>query len=120
MRIIFEQDMLHLCRFYDRRSDEVTLDESLASLAAAGWPDAHIFAEPESPLPRDVEPSRVTIRKQQLGAWPNWLLSLTEMMLRDPHADAYMMSKIGELTSEQMTSLMTVTMSAAAKCEVDT
>lgn len=34
-------------------------------------------------------------------------------------SDAYMMSKIGELTPEQMTSLMTVTMSAASKCGVE-
>ncbi|MGI9239490.1 MAG: hypothetical protein ACR2RV_01740 [Verrucomicrobiales bacterium] len=71
--------------------DQPTLAESLASLADAGWPEAHVFAEPDSSLPADLDESRLTQRRQKLGAWPNWLLSLNEMVLRDPDADAYLL-----------------------------
>ena len=47
------------------------------------------------------------------------MLDLIVESTKAEDADAYMMSKIGELTPEQMTSLMTVTMAAASKCEVD-
>ena len=50
-----------------------------------------MFAEPGSELPADLDESRITTRRQKLGAWPNWLLSLNEMVLRAPQADAYLL-----------------------------
>ncbi len=69
---------------------EPTLERSLRSLEKAGWPKAHVFAEPLVDLPSWLMPHRRTIRAQKLGAWPNWFLSLNEMYLREPHADAYL------------------------------
>lgn len=71
--------------------DEPTLAASLHSLANAGWPEAHVFAEPDSPLPAELADERVTMRRQALGAWPNWLLALQELTMRSPHAEAYLL-----------------------------
>ncbi len=68
-----------------------TLERSLRSLADAGWPDALVFAEPDTPLPGWLEFHRVVQRPVTLGAWPNWLLSLQELTLRYPWADAYLL-----------------------------
>ena len=70
--------------------EESTVEESIRSLAAAGWGDPHVFAEPHSPIPDCVEPQNLTVRPQTMGAWPNWLLSATELYLRSPQADAYL------------------------------
>ena len=71
--------------------DESTIEESLESLAAAGWNDPLIFAEPGSPIPDFVKPETVLFRPQIMGAWPNWLLTVMDLYLRRPHADAYLM-----------------------------
>lgn len=70
---------------------EATLQRTLRSLAAAGWPDPHIFAEPDTPLPREAAELTVTRRAKPLGPWPNWLTALIELAMIDPHADAYLM-----------------------------
>ncbi len=70
---------------------EPTLDRSLRSLADAGWPDALVFAEPDSYVPDWLEPHRLVQRPTTLGAWPNWLMSLQELTLRYPWADAYLL-----------------------------
>ena len=70
--------------------EESTLAQSLHSLAAAGWETPHVFAEPETVIPECVRPEDVTVRPQTMGAWPNWLLSVTELYLRSPDADAYL------------------------------
>ena len=69
---------------------EPTLVQSAASLRAAGWAEAIIFADPGSELDEAALPFLVTRRTRALGSWPNWILSLTEMYMLDPHADAYL------------------------------
>jgi len=67
----------------------VTLGRTLRSLAEAGWTDAFVFAEPDSST-EGVRASHQWIpRGVTLGAFPNWYLSLTELVLREPHADSY-------------------------------
>ena len=69
-----------------------TLDTTYASLRNAGWKREEIcvFAEPSTEIPKALEKSEVVLRKEpRLGAWSNWLLSLTELTLRFPQADAY-------------------------------
>lgn len=68
-----------------------TLEPSLRSLATAGWRDAIVFAEPGTPIPDWLERHRLVQRPVTLGAWPNWLLSLQELTLRYPWADAYLL-----------------------------
>ncbi|MES2789464.1 MAG: hypothetical protein V4719_07570 [Planctomycetota bacterium] len=68
-----------------------TLAESLASVAAAGWSSLRLFAEPGSLIPKEWSHLPVSWRDQVLGAYPNWLMGLQELYLRQPHADAYLM-----------------------------
>lgn len=67
---------------------EPTLAHCLQSLAEAGWKEFRLFAEPGVEIPADLPASR---RDERLGAFPNWYLGLTELVLREPLADAYLM-----------------------------
>lgn len=66
-----------------------TVFRSLASLRRAGWTDVRLFAEPGCEIEQHT--GAVTVRDSLLGAFPNWLLGLSELVLRHPHAGAYLM-----------------------------
>ena len=66
-----------------------TLERTVRSLASAGWKLPRIFAEPGVELPDNCEHLPLTRRDAPLGGWPNWLLALGELVLREPQADAY-------------------------------
>jgi hypothetical protein len=66
------------------------LDRTIESLKQAGWPDLHVFAEPGTAITNSVEACNWHQRSKTLGAFSNWYLSLTELVLLDPHADAYL------------------------------
>lgn len=69
---------------------EPQLNRTLRSLAAAGFSSPVVFAD-EAPAEEITEEVRdVVVRPQRLGAWGNWLLSLSELLLRDPHAGRYL------------------------------
>ncbi len=68
-----------------------TLEISLASLQAAGWTEIQLFAEPDTDVPTKFPGLTVSCRPVRMGAFPNWYLSLTEMMMRNPLADAYLL-----------------------------
>lgn len=68
-----------------------TLEQSANSLRDAGWTDGTIFADPGTELEETSLPFPVTTRTQAMGSWPNWFLSLTEMYMLNPHADAYLL-----------------------------
>ncbi len=73
-----------------------TLRSTLASLRGAGWAGpVQLFAEPGSRTSAAIAGLGPvsTLRRPgpALGAWPNFLLALTELTLRQPHADAYLM-----------------------------
>ena len=63
-----------------------TLRTCLSSLASAGWTSPRIFAEPDCDVPSGYD---ITRRATCLGAWPNWYLSLAELVMVDPLADCY-------------------------------
>ena len=69
---------------------EPNLPEMLQSLKKAGWGEARIFAEPGSEV---VEEGGFTVtqRRETMGAWPNFMLGLSELVLSNPQADAYFM-----------------------------
>lgn len=67
-----------------------TLERSLASVANAGWSQVRLFAEPNTDLKNRSEHA-ITQRDYVLGAFPNFYLGLSELFLRDPHAQAYLM-----------------------------
>ena len=71
--------------------EQVTLGQTLQSLASAGWGSGTIFAEPEAEIPAGLDGFEVVRRRQTMGAWGNFYLALTELYLSDPHADAYFM-----------------------------
>jgi hypothetical protein len=68
-----------------------TLDWTLDSLARAGWKQARLFVDSAVTIPGRYADYPVTYREPKLGAWPNFYLGLTELLMRDPHADAYLM-----------------------------
>lgn len=70
---------------------EPTIARMLESLAAAGWPEFKLFAEPGCEIPALPEGSAAVVRSQKFGAWPNFLLGLSELVLTTPDADAYLM-----------------------------
>jgi len=68
---------------------EPTIGRSLRSIVSAGWKDIHVFAEPGSPIPTGIVGLTVTRRGETLGVLGNWFLGLSELLHRDPDADAY-------------------------------
>jgi hypothetical protein len=68
-----------------------TLEWTLDGLSRAGWQDPRIFMDGEVTIPHRHAGCPITYREPKLGAWPNFYLGLTELLLRDPEADAYLM-----------------------------
>lgn len=85
---------------------EPTLARCLSTLAAAGWPECIVFAEPDSDLRGLPEGTELVTRNRTLGAWPNWLLGLSEMFLRDPRADAYFIVQDDTIFCQQIRELL--------------
>jgi hypothetical protein len=71
--------------------DRPTLDECLASLARAGWSNPRLFVDADAPVPGRAAALPRTTRHDRAGAWPNYLLALHELVLREPRADAFML-----------------------------
>ncbi|QDU09831.1 hypothetical protein [Gimesia aquarii] len=66
-----------------------TLEQSIHSLADAGWNEPRLFVEPETEIPGAAQSLPISLRDETLGAFPNWYLALTELVLRQPLAEAY-------------------------------
>lgn len=69
---------------------QATLDDCLDSLQQAGWDEFSLFVDGDVDLSDVAESVHRTVRRPAAGAWPNYHLSLLEMLLRFPNADAYM------------------------------
>jgi hypothetical protein len=67
---------------------EPTLARTLSSLDAAGWPRPWVFADGEVEIPPGY---RVTRHLPPVGGWPNFWLAVTELIAREPTADAYLL-----------------------------
>jgi hypothetical protein len=65
-----------------------TLEQTLTSLAAAGFPRPRIFSDGETEMPSGFD---VTLHSPQIGAWPNFWLALTELVARQPAANAFLL-----------------------------
>ena len=68
-----------------------TLETSLKSLFRAGWTTPRLFAEPGTRIPQSACSLPLTQRDSCLGAFPNWYLALTELAMRHPDADAWLL-----------------------------
>lgn len=79
--------------------EQCMLAVTLASLAGAGWHEPRLFIEPGVTLPVGAESLARSHRDQRLGAFPNFYLALAELVLREPHADAYLMCQDDILAS---------------------
>ncbi|QDT44045.1 hypothetical protein Pan241w_41500 [Gimesia alba] len=79
---------------------EPTLNQTIDSLRKAGWDQLQIYAEPGVEIPADSQNLLIVPRTERLGAFPNWYLALTEMLLRDPKAEAYLLCQDDVLIAE--------------------
>lgn len=68
-----------------------TLDSTLASLARAGWESPRLFVDEAVTISTRFADLPVTLHDRRLGAWPNYYLALTELLLRHPDADALLL-----------------------------
>ena len=68
-----------------------TLEWTLDGLARAGWDRPRLFVDGPVTIPHRHAECPVTYREPRIGAWPNFYLSLAELLMRDPEADAYLM-----------------------------
>lgn len=68
-----------------------TVEPCVESIIQAGWTEPVLFVDGEVKLPRHLASLESCQRKPALGAFPNFALSLSELYMRDPHADAYLM-----------------------------
>jgi hypothetical protein len=68
-----------------------TLERCLDHLARAGWDSPHLFIDAAVRVPARFGHLPGTLRSPAVGAWPNHYLSLFELTLRQPDADAYLL-----------------------------
>ena len=67
-----------------------TLEACLESLARAGWERPYLFVDSAVRVPDRFLHLPGTFRDEKIGAWSNYYLALSELLMRAPHADAYM------------------------------
>lgn len=79
-----------------------TLERTLCSLAEAGWEAPRLFAEPDTHIPNEWRHLPVSSRDHLLGAFSNWYLGLSELVIRNPKADAYLMCQDDVLFSKRL------------------
>ena len=68
-----------------------TLDWTLDSLVRAGWEPSRIFEDLATTIAPRHAKRPLSTREPGIGAWPNYYLGLSELVLRHPDADAYLM-----------------------------
>lgn len=68
-----------------------TIDTCLDSVRQAGWSDVRLFMDDSVDLAERHRSLASSVRTPRLGAWPNYYLSLTELLMRCPGADAYLL-----------------------------
>jgi hypothetical protein len=70
-----------------------TLDRCLGSLVRAGWRTPHLFVDSAVRIPQEFSHLPGTFRDVKIGAWPSYYLALAELLMRHPHADAYLIAQ---------------------------
>lgn len=78
-----------------------TLDACLDSLARAGWDRPHLFIDGPVRLPDRYASLPATYRSERLGAWPNYLLAMAELLMLRPRANAYLIVQDDVIFFEQ-------------------
>lgn len=95
-----------------------TLEQTLASLKRAGWECPRLFAEPDVEVPAEYSHLPVTRREGTLGAFPNWFLAISELVMRHPHAEAYFLCQDDVLFSEGLRAYLERTLWPASRVGV--
>lgn len=67
-----------------------TLSPCISSLRDAGWAHPRLFVEPGTDVPPEFSELPKSLRDETLGAFPNWYLGVTELFLRQPRAEAFL------------------------------
>ncbi|MEM8735680.1 MAG: hypothetical protein AAGG44_15705, partial [Planctomycetota bacterium] len=67
-----------------------TLEPCVRSVVQAGWTEPVLFIDGDVDLPDSLSSLESSRRPSALGAFPNYVLSLAELYMRDPLADAYL------------------------------
>ena len=67
-----------------------TLELCLDSLQRAGWQQVRLFLDGTVRVPESYGRLPTSWREEPIGAWPAWYLSLAELVLQQPDADAYL------------------------------
>lgn len=70
---------------------ESTLGQTLDSLDRAGFDQVRLYMDGTVRVPARHQAIPVTWREDSVGAWPAWYLSLAELVLQQPAADAYLL-----------------------------
>lgn len=68
-----------------------TLQRCVRTVLDSGWDDPVLFVDGDVDVPSPLETLATCRRAPAVGAFPNYVLSLAELFMRDPHADAYLM-----------------------------
>ena len=68
-----------------------TLETSLDYLRRAGWSEVQLAVDGTASLPPARTADHVSLRAPAVGAWPNFYLTMLELTLSRPDADAIMM-----------------------------
>jgi hypothetical protein len=68
-----------------------TLDWCLDSLRRAGWETPRLFIDSAVTIAERFAGLPVSLREGKLGAWPNYYLTLAELLMREPEADAFLL-----------------------------
>lgn len=67
-----------------------TLNACLERLDSCGWQQPLLSIDGDVDVPVNFQELPVTQRTNPIGAWPNYYLTLSELVMQSPHADAYM------------------------------
>lgn len=68
-----------------------TLEASLDYLRRAGWDELHLGVDGSTSLPAESSVEQISVRTPGIGAWPNFYLTMLELVLKQPEADAVLM-----------------------------
>jgi hypothetical protein len=70
-----------------------TLDATVASLIRAGWTTPYLFLDGTVRVPQHFADLPGVLREPRIGCWPNYYLALSELLMRHPDADAYLLAE---------------------------
>jgi hypothetical protein len=70
-----------------------TLDMCLDSLIRAGWERPRLFVDSATTIATRHRDLPLTLREPRIGAFPNYYLAMAELVMRDPEADAFMLTE---------------------------